>query len=55
MIEVISASDKDREVWDTIVDINDWFPAPWTLIGARMVQLHAMMAGRVAPPPESRR
>lgn len=49
MIDVVVTSDKDRAVWETIVDISDWFPAPWTLIGARMVQLHAMMAGRVVP------
>lgn len=31
------------------MDITDWFPAPWTLIGARMVQLHAMSTGRAVP------
>ena len=34
---------------ETIIDISDWFPAPWTLIGARMVQLHAMSGGREVP------
>ena len=42
-------TEKDRLVWETIVDISDWFAAQWTLIGARMVQLHAMSAGRVVP------
>lgn len=49
MIELVAAGKKDRVVWETIVDISDWFPAPWTLIGARMVQLHAMAAGRQVP------
>ena len=29
--------------------MTDWFPARWTLIGARMVQLHAMSANRAVP------
>lgn len=49
MIELLAANEKDRAVWKTIVDMSDWFPGPWTLIGARMVQLHAMSAGRVVP------
>jgi hypothetical protein len=49
VIELVPTNDKDRAVWETIVDITDWFPAPWTLIGARMVQLHAMSAGRRVP------
>lgn len=31
------------------MDMTHWFPAPWTLIGARMVQLHAMSVGRAVP------
>lgn len=49
MIELVAASEKDRTVWETIIEIYDWFPAPWTLIGARMVQVHAMAAGRAVP------
>jgi len=49
VIELLAANEKDRAVWETIVDLNDWFHAPWTLIGARMVQLHAMSARRVMP------
>lgn len=49
MIDLIAADQRDRAVWETIVDISEWFPAPWTLIGARMVQLHAMSAGRTVP------
>lgn len=49
MIELVPTNEKDRLVWETIVDINDWFPGSWTLIGARMVQLHAMSAGRGVP------
>ncbi len=49
MIQLVPANEKDRAVWETIVDLSDWFPAQWTLIGARMVQLHAMSAGRVVP------
>lgn len=49
MIELVTTNDQDRAVWETIVDITDWFRAPWTLIGARMVQLHAMSAGREVP------
>lgn len=49
MIEVVATNAKDRVVWETILDLNDWFPSPWTLIGARMVQLHAMSAGREVP------
>ena len=49
MIELVPTGKKDRAVWETIIDITDWFPAPWTLIGARMVQLHAMSGGREVP------
>ena len=46
MIELRAANKKDLAVWETILEISEWFPTPWTLIGARMVQLHAMAAGR---------
>jgi len=49
VIELVPTGNNDRAVWETIVDISDWFPAPWTLIGARMVQLHAMSGGREVP------
>lgn len=49
MIELIAANKKDLAVWETILEISEWFPAPWTLIGARMVQLHAMAVGREVP------
>lgn len=49
MIDLVAANAKDRVVWETITEMSDWFAAPWTLIGARMVQLHAMAAGRSVP------
>lgn len=49
MIDLLPANAKDRAVWETIMDMTGWFPARWTLIGARMVQLHAMAAGRAVP------
>jgi hypothetical protein len=49
VIELVPTNEKDRLVWETIVDISGWFSAQWTLIGARMVQLHATSAGRVVP------
>jgi hypothetical protein len=49
VIELVAANKKDLAVWETILEISEWFPASWTLIGARMVQLHAMAAGREVP------
>ena len=49
MIELVTTNGQDRAVWETIMDINEWFRAPWTLIGPRMVQLHAMSVGREVP------
>lgn len=48
MIRIAPASPRDREIWVTLLDLARW-DAHWTLIGARMVELHAAEHRRAMP------
>lgn len=39
----------DGPVWSTVCDLADGFSGTWVLIGARMVELHGLAAGRRPP------
>jgi hypothetical protein len=39
----------DDELWDTLIELSDVRPGEWTLIGGRMVFLHAIEHGATPP------
>ena len=47
-IDLSTADTREREVWLALLDLADRVKG-WTLIGARMVQLHAAERGRLVP------
>lgn len=46
MIQIIPSDDRERAMWLSLIELSAK-AADWTLIGARMVELHALERGRV--------
>jgi hypothetical protein len=44
MISISATTDRERAVWRILLDLAEW-QRHWTLIGARMVELHAAERG----------
>lgn len=46
MIVLPADSERERDVWSTLLDIAD-HEQRWTVVGARMVELHLLERGRL--------
>ena len=49
MIDIPDLGPGFLQMWQELLLLADRAPAPWTLIGAQMVALHAWNAGREQP------
>lgn len=49
MIQIRPVDAQDEEIWRSLLELRERYPEGWTLIGARMVTLHAREHDRTPP------